>query len=173
LIIRRESKPGILMDNILLLIHYIVTQIGYDVMLIPHVVMPADNDFEFLSDLWNGLPEAEKRRTYLLDGNHSSSEYKYAVSQCAMLVCARTHVSIAAYSLGIPTLVLGYSVKAQGIALDLGMTDYVLDITKIKEASVVTEMFKHLYKDQDHICAHLKYRLPTYMADMVRVYEII
>ena len=35
------------------------------------------------------------------------------------LVAARTHVSIAAYSTFVPTLVIGYSVKARGIARDL------------------------------------------------------
>ena len=43
------------------------------------------------------------------------------IAQCELLVCCRTHASIAGYSTGVPTLVLGYSVKAEGIAADLGM----------------------------------------------------
>ena len=38
------------------------------------------------------------------------------ISRCELFIGARTHATIAAYSTGVPTLVLGYSVKARGIA---------------------------------------------------------
>ena len=113
LAVRRESKQGVLMENIRLLINYIVTQTDCNIMLIPHVVTPADNDFALLADeLHSELSDEEKHRTYLLDSRYSAAEYKYAIAQCSLLVCARTHAAIAAYSLGIPALVLGYSIKA-------------------------------------------------------------
>ena len=47
-----------------------------------------------------------------------------------MFIGARTHATIAAYSSCVPTLVVGYSIKARGIAKDLFGTDegYVLPV---------------------------------------------
>ena len=46
-------------------------------------------------------------------------QQKYIISQCAYFIGASTPSTIAAYSTGVPTLVVGYSVKAKGIAKDL------------------------------------------------------
>jgi polysaccharide pyruvyl transferase WcaK-like protein len=173
LVIRREALPGILLDNIRLLIWHIITQLGYNVMLIPHVVMSSDNDFELLSEVYQSLSEEEKNCATLLASNLCAAEYKYAISQCQCLVCARTHASIAAYSLGIPVLVLGYSVKAFGIARDLGMDEYALDISKITAPSVLTGVFVNLHNDRDHIRANLKRCLPEYMAGINGMCEVL
>ncbi|MFR4670990.1 MAG: hypothetical protein ACLT69_14285 [Intestinibacter bartlettii] len=51
------------------------------------------------------------------------------ISRCR-LYRARTHATIAAYSTCVPTLVIGYSVKAKGIAKDIFGTyeNYVLPV---------------------------------------------
>ena len=41
------------------------------------------------------------------------------ISKCRFFVVARTHATIAAYSTGVPTIVISYSVKSRGIARDL------------------------------------------------------
>jgi len=163
LVVRRESSPGILLDNIYCLIKYIITQTGYNIMFIPHVMMPADNDYTLLSELYNNLSDEEKQRTFLLDNNHSAAEYKYAIAQCLLLVCARTHASIAAYSIGIPALVLGYSVKTKGIAVDLGMNDYVLDINIITEKSDLLDVFLRFFNEHELLGNNLKRRLKNYI----------
>ena len=171
LIVRQESRPGILVDNIRLLIKYITTKTGFSVLLIPHVVTPADNDYALLANLYSELTDEEKQQTYLLGNEYSAAEYKYAIAQCRFLVCVRTHASIAAYSLGIPTLVLGYSVKAKGIARDLDMDNYVLDITEIMRECVSTEAFLQLQNDYERISTNLKNR--NYIIDIGRALELL
>lgn len=173
LITRREAYPGAVAENVRQLVRHIVTWTEYDILLIPHVFMSADNDFTLLSELWDTLSEGEKHRTYIVNGRRSAAEYKYAVSRCALLVCARTHVSIAAYSLGIPALVLGYSVKSRGIAGDLGLEEYVLDISEITEPSALTDAFMQFVGDLSHIREHLRQRLPGYTANMDRAYTAL
>ena len=41
------------------------------------------------------------------------------ISQCRFFIGSRTHSVIAAYSSGVPTLALGYSIKSKGIAQDI------------------------------------------------------
>jgi polysaccharide pyruvyl transferase WcaK-like protein len=74
--------------------------------------------------------------------------------------------------LGIPTLVLCYSVKAHGIALDLGMDEYLVDISKITNSAVLTDAFTKLHKNGDTVRDHLKSRLPAYM-DMGKMYDLL
>jgi polysaccharide pyruvyl transferase WcaK-like protein len=55
-----------------------------------------------------------------------------------------THASIAAYSTGVPTLVLGYSNKAVGIAHDLSLDDFVVDISRLDDNGMLAERFERL-----------------------------
>ncbi len=54
---------------------------------------------------------------------YNAKELKGYISRCRAFVGARTHSTIAAYSTGVPTLAIGYSVKARGIAKDLFGTE--------------------------------------------------
>ena len=97
-------------------------------LFIPHVTMPADNDVEALQELERRLsPEARDRIRWAPEFLNAEQR-KYLISLCKALVCCRTHISIAAYSSGVPTLTVGYSVKAQGIAEDLGMGRWTLPV---------------------------------------------
>lgn len=91
---------------------------------------------------------------------------KYIISQCGFFVGARTHATIAAYSTGVPTLVVGYSVKARGIARDLFGTEdgYVLPVQQLREKDELTKAFVSLYERRDAIRTHLNETLPGYIA---------
>jgi polysaccharide pyruvyl transferase WcaK-like protein len=144
LAVRLEREPGIAVGSMRALISHIAGTTALNIALIPHVVMPMDDDYQLLSGIYHDLPEGAKRRACLIDGKSTAGEYKYVISQCAFLVCARTHASIAAYSSGVPALVLGYSNKAAGIAHDLGVGEYVLDITRLERGSQLIEKFEQM-----------------------------
>lgn len=95
-------------------------------LFIPHVTMPADNDIEALQALEQRLSPEERSRVRWAPESLNAEQRKYLVSLCELLVCCRTHISIAAYSCGVPTVAVGYSVKAQGIADCLGMGPWSL-----------------------------------------------
>lgn len=97
-------------------------------LLLPHVTMPADDDTQALAALAARLTPAERARTCWAPAGWNAAQRKWLVSRCALLVCCRTHASIAGYSCGVPTLVVGYSVKSQGIGRDLGMEQWVLPV---------------------------------------------
>lgn len=99
-------------------------------LFLPHVLAPADNDTEALKELERRLPVSLRSRICWAEDDLNAAQRKYLISRCEMLVCCRTHASIAGYSTGVPTLVVGYSVKSEGIALDLGMERWVVDVSK-------------------------------------------
>ena len=65
-----------------------------------------------------------------------------------MFIGARTHATIAAYS-PRPTLVVGYSIKARGIAKDLFGTDegYVLPVQALAQKEDLVNAFDWLYQN--------------------------
>lgn len=95
-------------------------------VLLSHVTMPVDDDGQALKALWERLSPAERVRTCAVPEEWNAAQRKYLVSRCEMLVCCRTHAAIAGYSCAVPTLAVGYSVKALGIGKDLGMERWVL-----------------------------------------------
>jgi len=165
LILRRETKRGIILENIKNLLRYILRETPLKAALIPHVINPADNDFDILSEINSGLPEDCRSKVWLVSDALSAPEYKYIISKCAALVCSRTHASIAAYSSRVPALVIGYSIKSYGIASDLYMLDYFLDVKRLSDGGIVRDAFIRMCDDADQIQSNYAEVLPQYIED--------
>lgn len=161
LVERKEVESGILRKNLKALIDSILADTGYKVMLIPHVVVPNNNDFELLKEIKNLYPSER----VVLIGDNPCEVLKYYISQCELFVCARTHASIAAYSHCIPTLVIGYSVKSKGIAKDLlgEEKNFVLPIDDIREEDCLKKEFEELFSKKEKIHEKLLKIIPDYI----------
>ena len=107
--------------------------------------------------------------------DHNAPELKYIISKCRLFVGARTHATIAAYSSAVPTLVVGYSVKARGIARDLFGTEenYVLPVQDLDKPKQLTEAFKWLEENEDSIRTHLEEFLPEYLKSAQKAVDAI
>ena len=106
----------------------------YTPVLIPHVTIDEgdNNDYTFLKEAYDN---AALSRTIILPDNLSASQYKGYIQKCEMLIAARTHATIGAYSNGVPVFALSYSIKARGIAKDLfGKEVCVESIKSIRSA---------------------------------------
>lgn len=158
---KRETVPGITFANYRNMIQYILDHTNETVALIPHVVWSTNDDRSALRQLKDAF--ADDARVVMVE-DHNASKQKYIIAHCRMFVGARTHVTIAAYSSCVPTLVVGYSVKAQGIAKDLfGKIDgYVLPVQSLKEPNDLTNAFCWLLANEDSIRKHLEEIMPEY-----------
>ena len=127
-----EVNKGIVRENYDKLIEYIIDNTDMCVALIPHVVWEAVDDRKILKEFYEKYKSTN--RVFLID-DCSCEELKGYISKCRFFIGARTHSTIAAYSSNVPTLVVGYSVKARGIAKDIFGTwkNYVLPAQQIKE----------------------------------------
>lgn len=86
-----------------------------------HITMPADDDRTALSALVSRLTAEKQMCPRRIPEEANAAQRKYFISRCELIVCCRTHASIAVYSTGVSALVVGCSVKAQGIGKDLRM----------------------------------------------------
>lgn len=163
MIINNEKNQGAAYANYRDLIQYILDNTDAYIALIPHVVWANNDDRIPLRQLYDDFGQNQR---LILVGNHTAPELKYIISKCSFFIGARTHATIAAYSTGVPTLVVGYSVKARGIARDLFGTEdgYVLPVQQLRESDELTRAFVRLYEKRDAIRAHLNKTLPGYIA---------
>lgn len=160
--IELESSSGIAYDNYKKLISYIIDKTDEQIALIPHVIWDDGDDRKPLIKLYNEFKDTGR---VVLVPDNGCCEQKFLISQCSFFVGARTHATIAAYSTGVPTLVLGYSVKAKGIARDLFGTEenYVLPVQNLKSDTDVLDVFIKLYVQRESIHKHLNEIMPEYI----------
>ena len=156
-----EKSGGITMENYKALLQYIIDNTDCQIALIPHVVWARNDDRKPIHELYEAFRDTG-RVVEIPDG--SCEELKGYISRCRLFVGARTHATIAAYSTCVPTLVVGYSVKARGIARDLFGTEenYVLPVQNLKEKDDLANAFKRLLNEEEAIREKLKQIMPAY-----------
>lgn len=157
----REQTHGMAFDNYAHLIRHIIDHTDMQVALIPHVIWADGDDRKPLLRLYDAF--ADTGRVVMVE-DRNCTELKYIISQCRFFLGARTHSTIAAYSTGVPTLVMGYSVKARGIARDLFGTEdgYVLPVQELHRPEELTEAFATLMEKEQQIRSHMAAILSEY-----------
>ncbi len=160
LVVRREVKPGIILENIATIIEYIIKNTDMNIALIPHVVMSMDNDYAILKEVYDMF---NSERICLVSDKLDAAQYKYVISKCRFGIFSRTHATIAAYSSGIPCIAIGYSIKSAGIAHDLGASDYVIGLDKFIDKFSLCTMFKNLMKNENIFSNNLEKIMELYV----------
>ena len=154
MIIENENIPGIVMKNYQKLIEYILKKTEMEIILIPHVVWKNGDDRIPIRKLYE---KYENNNRVKMVEDSSCSELKGIISQCRFFIGSRTHATIAAYSTTVPTLVVGYSVKARGIAKDIfGNQKYIVEVQNIKEEEEICDAFKMLIINEKEIKKKLR-----------------
>ena len=140
------------------------------VLLIPHVMQPGNDDATFMADVVRRTTVAPDRLQLLPGHALSSRQLKYVIARLRCFIGARTHATIAALSKNIPTISIGYSIKARGINEDIfGSDRWVVDHLTLNAQSLVAKT-KELLSEEAGVRAgleqwNLDHRLNT---DMVR-----
>ena len=161
LIIGCENSNGITIKNYKKLIEWILENTDCNIVLIPHVVIDNNDDREPLKLLYDMYKYSNR---IILIGDHNCEEIKGYISRCRFFIGARTHATIAAYSTKVPTLVVGYSVKAKGIAQDIfgAYDNYVVPVQNLKDENDLSNTFKWIYDNELKIKNHLEEMMDDY-----------
>ena len=156
-----ECRSGITMQCYEALIQYIIDNTGFQIALIPHVVWDRNDDRKPIHTLYEKFKGTDR---VVMIGDGTCEELKGYISKCRLFVGARTHATIAAYSSCVPTLVVGYSVKARGIARDLfGQEEhYVLPVQSLRNRDDLVKEFQWLLSQEKEIREKLEKKMPDY-----------
>ena len=148
-----EKSQGMVFRNYHELIRYILYSTDFNIVLIPHVIWDFNDDLQPLKELYEVFKES--KRVVLIDSEKemNACQLKYIISKCSYMVASRTHASIAAYSSGVPTIVVGYSVKARGIALDIfgDDTEFVCPVQTMPDEHSLKNSFINLVRNAEHV----------------------
>lgn len=155
-----ERRSGGALDACAELIRHILATTDGGIILIPHVTWRNSDDRYPLGRLYAEF-RSDKRVLMLPDGLHAP-QIKGYISRCRFFVGARTHATIAAYSTGVPALVLGYSVKAKGIARDLFGSEkgLVLPVQELDDSRQLIQLYSGLVEREADIRSRLAAVLP-------------
>lgn len=156
-----EKKSGVTMENYKELISFIIQNTDMQIALIPHVVWERNDDRGPVHELYRAFADTGRVAEI---GDGGCEELKGFIGRCRFFVGARTHATIAAYSMGVPTLVVGYSVKARGIARDLFGTEenYVLPVQSLEKKDDLTKGFRWLLSHEKEVREKLGEVMPGY-----------
>lgn len=167
-----NNGNDIIYRNVYTLIEYIINQTDMNVCLIPHVYNIENNlqDIAVLKRIYSRY--SDTNRVSIVDSELSCTELKFIISRCRFFIGARTHATIAAYSTGVPTIALSYSVKSLGIAQDLfGKQDgYVIRHKNITDENELKDAFVNtLSNNENAIRERYKKILPEYKQSIIDV----
>ncbi|MEI6578080.1 MAG: polysaccharide pyruvyl transferase family protein [Eubacteriales bacterium] len=143
------------------LIKHILYSTKMSVALIPHVTASNNDDMPGLEALLDEVKEDAGGRIFILPATLSAEQYKGYIARLRFFIGARTHAAIAAYSNGVPTIVLGYSAKSRGIAVDLfGKEEFVIDAQTLQSGAEFIVVFEALQKQEIRISKTLTMVIP-------------
>ena len=171
-LIAEYADENLIVQNYKRLIQYIIDTTDYNIAFIPHVVKEKNDDRVILMKLYQ---EFKNFNRAVLIEDCNCEELKGYIARCRMFIGARTHATIAAYSTCVPTLVVGYSVKAIGIARELFDTDenYVIPVQKFESDDDLVKAFRWLQNKESEIRVYLKNMMPEYKNRILQARELI
>ena len=146
-----------------------------NIAFIPHVCKPGNDDRDSMKLLESYFPNENRLVMVNTEGDLDCRKLKYIISRCRFMITARTHASIAAYSTCVPTLVVGYSVKARGIAKDIfGTVDnYVEDIHSINDQEALLNKFLYILNHENEIRKWLNNKMPSYITQAQNARDLL
>lgn len=149
-------------ENFIQFIQFLLENTNYKIALIPHVFFSNNNDYILLKNIYDTI---NSNRLILIGDNYTAEELKYIISKCNIFIGARTHATIAAYSTNVPTLVIGYSVKAKGIAKDIfgDYKNYVIPVQELENKEQLINGYKYIEENKESIIKHLEEYMPDYI----------
>lgn len=162
-----------ILDSYHRLMDFILKKTKYKIILIQHIVNNG-YDLDALEKIYSWYKEDDRvilMKTELLN----AMQIKYVISKLRILVTARTHASIAAYSTCVPTLVVSYSVKSMGIAKDLfeDINPFVLPLCEMEDKDELRRKFEFIMEHDSEIRKYLHRIIPKYKLQALKFGEIL
>lgn len=113
------------------------------ILLVPHVSSQdiGNDDYRFMERIVSLVDAGVSKNVSIVPEGLSAQQLKWIISHCSVFVGARTHSTIASISSLVPTLSIGYSLKARGINEDVfGDLRFCLPVADLTEISFVERL---------------------------------
>jgi len=157
---RRAATAELYLEAMAALARHAIAK-GMHVVILPNelFVTDAEKDDEDIATEINSLV-ADDRCEVLYTRDIPGEEIKGVVQQCDVVVAARYHTVIAALSMGIPVLAIGWHHKYVGVLSRFGLSGWVCDIRTLK-ADDLRDSFDKLWQQRQAISGRIQAALPA------------
>lgn len=159
-------------------VNLIINELDAQVLIVPHSqnINPKDDDRIIATKLFQKLDY--NPRIHLAGADHSGAEFKGLIGACDLVIAERMHAAIAGLSSSVCTVVVGYSVKAEGILNDLLPQDLVQDsllvsIQDFLDAEPTLAMIRQAWSQRNEVSSKLKQVLPSIKQDAAANFELV
>ena len=166
-----SDNAVITFKNIAYALKQLINISGFKVLLIPHVIYEKSDTY-----IHEKIKESiDSSQIVVLGDNYSAPELKYIIGNSEAFIGSRTHATIAAYSMCVPTFVLGYSVKAQGIAADIyGTADgHVISVQNGLQKNELASRFISFWRGIESEKRYLIDKIPEYIRNTNSIEEVL
>jgi len=134
---------------------------GLPLLFVPHVVQPGNNDYDFMQQIMERL-DSYRDRMAILKPRYDCRQVKWIISKMKLFIGARTHSTIAALSSTVPTISIGYSMKAKGINKDIfGHLDWFVPCEDL-QGDALSETVERLLECEGDVRRYLEDFMPAY-----------
>lgn len=157
-----NAYPQATLNNFYRLIEYLLKETDSYIALIPHVRQKNNDDLLPTLDIAKAF---NNERILVLSEEYNCMQLKDVIARCRMFIGCRTHSTIAAYSTCVPTLVVGYSIKAKGIAKDIfgNYNDHIIDVREFDTDYDLTKKVQVFIEKEQELRKHLQSIMPEYI----------
>ena len=158
------------------LVEFLIRERGFHVILIPHVHhMYAINDDRIICEtIYRNLNFPEE--VTVINLGHTAEEIRAIISRSEIMIAERMHAAIASLSQNVPTFVIGYSVKYEGILGDIfgfdNLEDYLIHIEKLN-VKILKERVKNLLDRRKEVARYLSKVMPGVKENAKRNFTLI
>lgn len=155
------------------LIDYILLETDYHILIIPHVLWNGQDDRILSKAIVDTYYKFKNRFSILDSENLNYLQIRYAISKCYAFIGGRTHAVVSAYSVCVPAIALGYSIKSKGIAMDLGLTEDLVVDTKKPVPNALLNAFKYVIVNYKILRNHLECTMPKYKEKSFEIKQVL
>jgi len=167
-----NAYPDATYKNFYRLLKYLLKETDSYIAMIPHVRQKGNDDLEPIKKL---AKELNNERILVVEEDYNCMQLKDIIARCKMFIGCRTHSTIAAYSTCVPTLVVGYSVKAKGIAKDIfgNYDDLLVDVRNFETDDDLLKKFLSFQERENELRKYMQETMPAYIQRAYNAKEAI
>jgi colanic acid/amylovoran biosynthesis protein len=159
-------------------VQLLLNELDAEVVLVPHVQeIAANNDDRILATNLIRLLDFNPR-VHLMSADHSASEFKGLISACDLVISERMHAAIAGLSSGVCTIAVGYSIKAEGIMVNLLGEEplkngLLIPIQQFLDPDAIRSSIHFAWKQRQEIVEQLQATLPQIKQNSASNFDMI
>lgn len=163
-------------EVLLTLIKFLVNELNCHIVLIPHVQgsSTSSDDYVMCNQLYRHFNFSKDITVISLD--HSAEEIRGMMSKLDLTIAERMHAAIASLSQNVPTFVVGYGVKTEGILGDIfgfnNLENHMISVKKLNEM-ILKERVKNLLGRRKEVARYLSKVIPSVKKNAKRNFTLI